>query len=536
MFESIFWGGVLRFSQAFVQAAPTILVGLMVAGIFRRLLGHENTRRLFGCGTRRELLQAWAIGMLLPVCSLGVIPIAREMRRARIAGGTILAFAMTAPLFNPLSILYGLTLSEPFVILSFAFCTMLVVTAVGLIFNQYFSDVSVEEPPPPPVTYGLKRMVAIVIAAAREVAGPSLGYILFALLGVVLLSAVLPPGSLQATMEHQNPYAPLAMTAVAIPAYATPLVAMSQLGSMFQHANSVGAAFVLLTLGAGINLGIIAWVMRNYGFSRGMAWLATLLPVVLCIAYAIENPLFPSEIEPAGHTHAFDIYCRPFHPGDTGLASATMAKLKEDIQPFERVGLTVMGFLLVTGLALRLLDRRWRVEEWLERSKAPDSRAKSRFDITLPGPVLGGSALAGLVILSVVGCFAYYPAPEEVFKEMSIVRAEVLSAATSGHQKHALHFIPIWNDWTRKLEVGFFLRNGSLSPYRRMKATVFRDRLEFLKHAAEEGDREEAREYVNLVDRAYRRMRRAFLDAAYSVPKPHLTGATSAGARRLNPP
>ena len=80
MIENIFWGGVLRFSQALVQAAPTIFVGLIVAGIFRRLLGHENTRRLFGCGTRRELLQAWLIGMLLPVCSLGVIPIAREMR------------------------------------------------------------------------------------------------------------------------------------------------------------------------------------------------------------------------------------------------------------------------------------------------------------------------------------------------------------------------------------------------------------------------------------------------------------------------
>jgi uncharacterized protein len=526
MIENIFWGGVLRFSQALVQAAPTILVGLVVAAIFRRLLGHENTRRLFGCGTRRELLQAWLIGMLLPVCSLGVIPIAREMRRARIAGGTILAFAMTAPLFNPLSILYGLTLSEPFVILSFAFCTMLVVTAVGLIFNRFFSGVAIEEPAPPPVNFGLKRMVAIVVAAAREVVGPSLGYIVFALFGVVILSAVLPPGSLQSTMEHQNPYAPLAMTAVAIPAYATPLVAMSQLGSMFQHANSVGAAFVLLTLGAGVNLGIIGWVIRNYGISRGAAWLATLLPVVLCIAYAIENPLFPTEIDPPGHTHAFDMYCRPFHPGDMHLASATALKLKEDIQPFERVGITVMGVLVAIGLSLRMLDRRWRIEDWLERATEPEARGRSRFDITLPGPVLGGSALAVLVLLSVVGCFAYYPSPEEVFKEMSILRAEVLTAATSGHQKHALHFLPIWNDWTRKLEVGFFLRNGSLGPYRRIKAKVFRDRLEFLKHAVEEGDREETREYVALVDRAHGRMRTVYLDAPNSAARALLRAST----------
>src|SRR5437016_3193674 len=177
MVESIFWGAVLRVSQAFLQAAPTILVGLAVAAIFRRLLGHGGTRRLFGSGTRRELPQAWFIGMLLPICSLGVIPVAREMRRARISGGAILAFAMTAPLFNPLSMLYGLTLSAPSVILSFAFCTMLVVTAVGALWNRVCRPPAYEEPAPPPVAYGVKRMTALVVAAAREVVGPSLGYI-----------------------------------------------------------------------------------------------------------------------------------------------------------------------------------------------------------------------------------------------------------------------------------------------------------------------------------------------------------------------
>src|SRR4051794_411957 len=186
MFESIFWGAVLRVSQAFLQAAPTILVGLAVAAIFRRLLGHEGTRRLFGCGTWRELPQAWFIGMLLPICSLGVIPVAREMRRSRVSGGAILAFAMTAPLFNPLSMLYGLTLSAPSVILGFAFCTMVVVTAVGAVWNRLCPLPAHEEPAPPPVAYGVKRMTSLMVAAAREVVGPSLGYIALALLGVAV--------------------------------------------------------------------------------------------------------------------------------------------------------------------------------------------------------------------------------------------------------------------------------------------------------------------------------------------------------------
>ena len=208
--------------------------------------------------------------------------------------------------------LYGLTLSAPLVILSFAFCTMVVVTAVGAAGTGSSRCVRIGGTGPAPVAYGVKRMVAIMVAAAREIVGPSLAYIAAGPAGRGLARRGAAARQPQTTMEHSNPYAPLAMAAVAIPAYATPLVAMSQLGSMFQHANSVGAAFVLLTLGAGINLGVIAWVWRNYGLKRGLGWLAILLAVVLALAYAIENPLYPSEIEPPGHTHAFDIYCRPF--------------------------------------------------------------------------------------------------------------------------------------------------------------------------------------------------------------------------------
>jgi uncharacterized membrane protein YraQ (UPF0718 family) len=512
MLEAIFWGAVLRFAQAAVSAAPTILVGLVVAGIFRRLLGQANTRRLFGCGTWRELPQAWLVGMLLPVCSLGVIPVAREMRRAGVSAGAILAFALTAPLFNPLSMLYGLTLSKPSVILAFAFASMVIVTLVGAVLNRLFPSTALEEPAPPPVAHGLRRMAAIAAVATREAAGPSLGFIAIGLLGVGLLSTALPPGSLQSTMEHTNHFAPLAMAGVAIPAYASPMTAMAQLGSMFQHANSVGAAFVLLTLGAGVNLGLIAWVLCNYGVRRGLAWLGLLVAVVLVIAYTIEDPLYPREIAPPGHTHAFDMYCRPFHADESHPARSVASKLRQDVQPFERVSLIALGTLAALGLSLRALDRRWRVESWLERSPDPSTRTTHWTNVSLPAPVLGLVALGGLVAFSVVGCYAFYPAPVEVFEEMTILKAEVLSAATSGDRKHVEHFAPVWDDWTRRLQVGTFLREGSLSPYRRMKAKIFRDRLELLKHAVEEGDSDETRDFVAQVSRAYARMRRAYLE------------------------
>jgi hypothetical protein len=162
-------------------------------------------------------------------------------------------------------------------------------------------------------------------------------------------------------------------------------------------------------------------------------------------------------------------------------------------------------------MTLRVLDRRWRIEDWLERVPEPASGPAGRLDVTVPGATLGLVGLAGLVVFSVIGCYMYYPSPRETFEEMTIVKAEVLTAASSGNKKHAAHFIPVWDEWTRRLQVGAFLREGSNRPYRRMKTKVFRDRLEFLKHAIEDDDKDEIRQYSAAVQNAYSRMRRVYL-------------------------
>jgi hypothetical protein len=231
------------------------------------------------------------------------------------------------------------------------------------------------------------------------------------------------------TMEHKNSYAPLAMAAVAIPAYTAPLVAMGQIGSMFQHANSVGSAFVLLTLGAGVNLGLLAWMFVNYGVKRSSSFMAILLAIVLAIAYAIENPLYPSQISPPGHTHAFDIYCRPFTPDQPDLPHAFTTKIAENFGPADRFSLSVLGVLVAIGITLKIADRRWRVEEWLERGSLRDPASQSWHDVTVPAPVLGAIALLGLVAISIVGCYAYYLPKDEVFEELAILKGEVLTAA-----------------------------------------------------------------------------------------------------------
>ena len=242
MFTTIFWSVVLRSGQFAVEASTTLLCGLLVAGIMRKMLGAEGTRRLFGGEGYKGLLRAWAVGTLLPVCSLGVLPIAREMRRAGVRSGTILAFVLAAPHINPLSLLYGLTLSEPLVIICFALGSLVIALVAGAIWDwlpAHKQDAVFpgDEPTPAP---GVKRLAAVVVAAGREAVGPTMGYVLLGLLVTGLLAGLLPHGCLSRTMRHNDWFSPILMATIALPIYLGPLPGMMRLGLMFEHGNSVG--------------------------------------------------------------------------------------------------------------------------------------------------------------------------------------------------------------------------------------------------------------------------------------------------------
>jgi uncharacterized protein len=292
MATAVFWSLALRTGQVAIESSTTLLCGFLVAGVMQRMLGTEGTRRLFGGPGWKGLLRAWGVGTLLPVCSLGVIPIAREMHRARVPTSTILAFVLAAPHINPLSLLYGLTLSEPLVILCFAGGSLLLALTAGLMWDGLFAGEQDTAPPAgePTPAPGLKRLLAVAVSAGRDVVGPSMIFIGLGLLVTGLIAGSLPHGCLSTTMRHDDWLSPAVMTAIATPMYTGPLQGMMRLGLMFEHGNSVGAAFALFELGIGVNVGLILWLMSLFGWVRIALWIGLIAAATLALAYVAEQP------------------------------------------------------------------------------------------------------------------------------------------------------------------------------------------------------------------------------------------------------
>jgi hypothetical protein len=511
MLSSLFWGAVLRTGQIAVESSLTLLCGFLVAGVMRRMLGAEGTRRLFGGPGWNGLFRAWAVGTVLPVCSLGVIPIAREMRRAGVPGGTILAFVLAAPHINPLSLLYGLTLSEPLVIICFAVGSLVIALTAGVVWDRLLGPEwgppkPGDEPMPAP---GLKRLLAVAVAAARETVSPTMGYVLIGLVGTGLLAGLLPHGCLGTTMRHDDWRSPLLMAAIALPLYTGPLQGMMRLGLMFEHGNSAGAAFALFELGIGLNLGLIVWLMTLFGGRRVLAWLSLVCAATLVLAYAAERPLYFAH-EEVSHTHAFDEWTSPFASGSEADSQVVRDKLLQKVEVLEPVALGGLALLVLAGLLVRKFDRRGRLESWLTKAPPVANRPASVWDRNVPGPVLGLVALLGLVVFSVVALYVYYPSPKEAVAEIVRVRADALIAVNTGHREEAIRQIQQWDLLTRKLQVGALIRTGRRDAEATQVTEDLRERLEELRDALLAGELTEARGMVPRVEEAYRRCRAAY--------------------------
>lgn len=520
------YGGLYRLCEVVIYSSLWLVVGLIVAAIFRHMLGPAKVRKLFGEGTRRGIFTGWLIGMLLPVCSLGAIPIVRELYRSKVKGGTIIAFGLTAPLFNPMSVLYGLTLSDPIAILSFSLCALAIVSVLGIMWDRFFPGSTVQEPDEKMPQPGIRRVAAVFYSVARDATGPSMAYVAVGIFYAVLVAISFPKGQLQYLVERDYALAPVAVAAVALPIYSTPLLAMSQIGGMFQHGNSIGAAFSLLILGAGANIGLLAWFGMTYGFKRMLAFIAILAATTIALAYAIDKPLYPKGVEPAGHTHAFDVYTHPFQSNESNLSTLWRSKTADFWESNEFGGTYFLGAFVVLGIGFRLFnvvtpaaskskkgkqgaesEYENRIDNWLYADLPPSD---NKYDVIVPAWVLGGVSVAGLVAASVIGCYLYYPAPEDLLPDLSNINTEVVLSAKNQQWETAEKWIPFADDLSRRLEVGVYLREGSVDDFLSAKAKSYREKLDEVKELVEERNSDGIDELAMSLSDTYRRMSAAF--------------------------
>ena len=92
------------------EMAPWVLGGFGIAGVLSLWLNARVVREHFGRGRASAILKAVALGVPLPVCSCGVIPLGASLRKHGAGKGPTSAFLMSTPQtgVDSIAVTYGM--------------------------------------------------------------------------------------------------------------------------------------------------------------------------------------------------------------------------------------------------------------------------------------------------------------------------------------------------------------------------------------------------------------------------------------------
>ena len=88
-----------------LQALPFILLGVFVSSLIRYLVREDWIAKLTPKNPVAGVIVGSLLGLFIPVCDCGVLPVARGLFRKGVSMQTALAYLLTAPVINPVVIL-----------------------------------------------------------------------------------------------------------------------------------------------------------------------------------------------------------------------------------------------------------------------------------------------------------------------------------------------------------------------------------------------------------------------------------------------
>lgn len=285
-------GALLTSGSLYAEAAPFLLVGLLISGFLAGVLRRARVVRLLGGPGLAPIARAALLGIPLPLCSCGVIPAAISLRRHGASRGATVSFVVSTPETGVDSIAISYALLGPLIAIArpvAAFVTALVAgVAVG----------SEEEPAATAASSGGDSEASASPAAAgwtrRGIAhavDEILGEIGPWLLGGVLLAGVLAealPDDLFTRVPGGEIGSMLVMLAIGVPLYICASASTPVAASLMEKGLSPGAALVFLLVGPATNIATILILARELGRRPVAIYLGVIAGASLLFGFALN--------------------------------------------------------------------------------------------------------------------------------------------------------------------------------------------------------------------------------------------------------
>lgn len=291
------------------QMAPWLLLGFLIAGLLSVYVSPVWLQRHLGGKGLRPVWKAAVLGVPLPLCSCGVIPVGASLRRHGASRAAVTSFLISTPQTGVDSIAVTGALLGPVYALLRPLIALLTGVLGGALVRIGEKN-SMEQPvqaaeDPQPAPHG---RIAAALRYGFETLPRDIGKtLLIGLTGAALITALVPAGALSGLLGG-GLLPILAMMAVSIPVYFCATGSVPLVAGLLHAGVSPGAALTLLIAGPTTNAAMTVMLVKILGRRAAMIHLATVAGSAVAGGLALDAVLAGSDLQiPALHmTHCHE--------------------------------------------------------------------------------------------------------------------------------------------------------------------------------------------------------------------------------------
>jgi len=298
--KELFLSFLYNFWVLLNSIALFILIGVLIAGVFKHLLPESFIRKHLGKRHFSSNLKAAILGIPLPLCSCSVIPFVSALRKSGASKSATQTFLIATPITGADSIMatYGVFgwVFTLYRILSSVFIAL----SAGLLTLLFIKDEVKPQAPPSPAPIGIGIPLNVTIAPPKlNLIQQILSYAFdeiykdiakSLMLGILLgaLIVTLMPADLAEYISDNLILNYLLVVLVSMPLYVCATASIPLGLSLLSAGFSPGAAFIFLTAGPATNSVTMSVVFKTLGKGSLIIYLSSVLIGSLLFGFSFD--------------------------------------------------------------------------------------------------------------------------------------------------------------------------------------------------------------------------------------------------------
>jgi uncharacterized membrane protein YraQ (UPF0718 family)/copper chaperone CopZ len=249
-----------------LAVAPYLLLGMVIAGLLHIFLGKDFIVRHLGKGGIASIVKATLLGVPLPVCSCGVIPLATALKKDGAHNSSVLSFMVSTPTTGVDSILATYSLMGPLFAVFRPLAAIVAGVALGLADylweGRHQKDVVMAEHKHEKISrlFSIKEFFTYTF---REIPADIGKWLLVGTVIGAAISALMPADIFSRYLTF--PWDFITVIAIGVPLYVCATGSIPIATSLMMKGISPGAALAFLIAGPATNTITISFVRAKLG-------------------------------------------------------------------------------------------------------------------------------------------------------------------------------------------------------------------------------------------------------------------------------